>query len=94
MIRAIAPNADLRPFHSSARSASSGRDADRPHAVVAGDRGDQLGVGLDAVGQPDDLDQQGGGGVDRQPGVDVGLDGLQAQLVHHLHRRRHDTRPR
>ena len=54
-------------------------------------RGDQLGVGLDAVRQPDDLDEQRGGGVDGQPGVDVRLDGLQAQLVHHLHRRRHDA---
>ncbi len=46
-------------------------------------------VGFDAVRQPDDLDEQRRRRIDREPGVDVGLDRLQAQLIHHLDRRRH-----
>jgi hypothetical protein len=57
--------------------------------VGRGDLGDAIDVGVDAVREADDLDQQRGRGVDRQPGVDVRLDRLQAELVHHLDRGRH-----
>ena len=73
-MRAIAPKADLRPFHSSARSASSCGDADGAHAVLVRDRDDPRHVGLEPVRQPDHLDQQRRRRVDRQPGVDVCLD--------------------
>ena len=41
--------------------------------------------------EADDLDEQRRRGVDRQPGMDVGLDGSEAQLVHHLDGGRHDA---
>ena len=70
-----------------------GGDAHVAHAVRRW-RSSTIGAvsAVDAVRQADDLDQQGRRGVDRQPGVDVRLDGLQAELVHHLQRRRHDPR--
>ena len=84
--RRLAPLPQQRPL------GLVGGDAHRAHAVrSAAIAVIALGVGLDAVGQPDDLDEQRRRRVDRQPGVDVRLDGLQAQLVHHLHRRRHDA---
>ena len=62
-MRAIAPNADLRPFHSSARSASSAatRTVRAPWAVpIVADRS---AAASDAGGQPVDLDEQDGRGV-------------------------------
>ncbi len=57
--------------------------------MATGDLGDARHVGFDAVRQPDDLDEQRRRRVDREPGVDVRLDRLQAQLIHHLDRGRH-----
>ncbi len=87
MIRAIAPKAVLRPFHSRARSASSRAirivraPCARPIAL------DLLDLHRQAVLRTGDLDQQDRRCVGRQPGVDVLLHRPGAQLIHHLQRR-------
>ncbi len=91
-MRAMAPKADLRPFHSSARSAGSAatRTVRAPWAwamaMTASSRGRHAG------GQAVDLDQQHGGGVGREAGVDVGLDRGGDPGVHHLEGGGHDAR--
>ena len=88
-MRAIAPNADLRPFQSSARSCVVGRDAhDSSRRAAARSRA--IGVDLlgDAVGQAVDLDEQHGFGVARIARADEVLDGRGDPRVHHLQRGR------
>ena len=93
-MRAIAPNADLRPFQSSARSASSAATRTvrapwaRPISVDALD-----GV-VDAGRQPVDLDEQHRRGVEREAGVHEVLDRRGDARVHHLERGGHDARRR
>ena len=90
-MRAMAPNADLRPFHSRARSAASAatRTVRAPWAVATARDG--RGGRLDAVGQAVDLDEQHGGGVGGKAGVHVVLDGAGDLGVHHLERGGHDA---
>ena len=88
-MRAMAPKAFLRAFHSSARSASSLAIRTVPAPCGHADLHDPFDVGFEAVRQAGDLDEQDGGGVDRQPGMEVLLDRADAQLIHHLQRRGH-----
>ena len=91
-MRAIAPNADLRPFHSRARSALVGRDSHRAGAVLASDRPDRLDLGRDARLEAVDLDEQHRGGVAGVAGADEVLDRPGDLGVHHLERGRDDAR--
>ena len=90
-MRAIAPNADLRPFHSSARSASSAatRTLVAPFArAMSATSVDVLGdAGVEAV----DLDEQHGLRVARVSGADEVLDRGRDARVHHLERGRQHT---
>ena len=86
----MAPNADLRPFHTAParprprRPAPSGRRGPRPIAATR-----STASATTAVRESVDLDDQDGGGVDREAGVDEVLDRPVIEGVHHLDRRRH-----
>ena len=86
-MRAIAPNADLRPFHSSARSASSAATRTLDRAVlVARCRATAATCVGDAAGEPVDLDEQHGLRVARIARADEVLDRGRDARVHHLER--------
>ena len=91
-MRAIAPNADLRPFHSSARSASSAATRTVRAPCASADALDDRDLRVDAVGQAVDLDEQHRRGVARVAGADVVLDRAGDLGVHHLERGGHDPR--
>ena len=89
-MRAMAPNADLRPFQSSARSASSAatRTVRAPCSrPTLRHRVDLVG---DAAVEPVDLDEQHRGGVAREARAHVVLDRAGDLGVHHLERGGHD----
>ena len=90
-MRAMAPKADLRPFHHRARSAGSAatRTARAPWASRTSRT--RCGLVVDASRQAVDLDEQHGGGVGRKAGVHVGLDHLDDGGVHHLQGGRDDA---
>ena len=73
-MRAIAPNADLRPFHSSARSASSAATRTLTRAVAARDLAHGLDLRGDAAVEAVDLDEQHRLRVARVAGADEVLD--------------------
>ena len=75
LIRAIAPNADLRPFHNSARSASSRRPAPSGPRGARRSRRSRAASPSTPCGEPVELDEQRRRGVDGEAGVDVVLDG-------------------
>ena len=94
-MRAIAPNADLRPFHSSARSASSAATR-TTHRVVLRARSSRTAstcVG-DAAVEPVDLDEQHGFRVARIARADEVFDRRRDARVHHLERGRQHAAPR
>ena len=91
-MRAMAPNADLRPFQSSAALGVVGGDAHRAGAVREPDALDDRDLHVDAVLQAVELDEQHRGGVARISGADVVLDRARDLRVHHLERGRHDPR--
>ena len=90
MIAPIAPKAPFRAAQTRARSASSLAIADVERVVPSADGLDLLGHRLDLFGQPLDLDDQHGLGVHREPDLRPGLDGLDAEVVHHLQGGRDD----
>ena len=90
-MRAMAPNADLRPFQSSGSLGFVGGHPHRPRAVFAADPIHRVDLVGDAVGQPVDLDEEHRGGVARVPGADVVLDRPGDLGVHHLERGGHDA---
>ena len=59
-MRAMAPNADLRPFHSSARSASSAATRTLTRSVIVRDVADRVDLRGHAAVEPVDLDEQHG----------------------------------
>ena len=85
-MRAIAPNADLRPFQSSARSASSAATrTDRARAARATSR-HRVDLGIHPALEAVELDEQHGGGIAGIAGADEVLDGARDLGVHHLER--------
>ena len=91
-MRAIAPNADLRPFHSSARSASSAATRTRVAPFARAIARIASTCAADAAVEPVDLDEQHGLRVARIPGADEVLDRPGDAGVHHLERGRQHAR--
>ncbi len=74
-MRAIAPNADFRPFHNSARSASSAATRTLTAPWPSGDIANRLHLGVDSAVESVDLDEQHCFGVARIPGAHEVFDG-------------------